>query len=101
MYVYNYIYMCLYIGIFLYFQWSERAMPGVLSQVNMIVSWAFILWGAFTVGRIIVDCLMLNSKGQMTAVNMRNGIVMSLMHFVPTLLMSVFMLKEGFAGKIQ
>lgn len=96
MYVYNYLYMCLYIGIFLYFQWVGRAMPDFLPQFNMIVSWGFLLWGTFTAGRIILDCLMLSSKGQMSAVHVRNGILLALMHFLPTVLMSVFMLKEGF-----
>ncbi len=99
MYVYNYIYMCLYIGIFLYFQWIGAAMPDILPQLNMWVSYAFLLWGTYSAGRIIVDCIMLNSKGQMTAAHMRDGILLSLLHFLPTFLMSVFMLKEGFLGK--
>lgn len=97
--MFNYYYMCLYIGIFLYFNWIERPLPAFLPQANMIVSWGFLLWGIFIAGRIILDCIMLNSKGQMTAEHMRNGIIMSLMHFMPTLLMSVFLLREGFAGK--
>ncbi len=99
MFVYNYIYMCLYIGIFLYFQWMGAAMPDILPQLNMWVSYGFLLWGTYTAGRIIVDCILLNYKGQMTAVHTRNGIVLALMHFLPTFLMSVFMLKEGFLGK--
>lgn len=96
MYLINYFYMCLYIGIFLYFNWTDRAMPGFLPQLNMIVCWGFLLWGTFIAGRVIVDCLALGSKGQMSAENVRNGIILSLMHFLPTLLMSVFMLREGF-----
>jgi|GEM_PF-1077420 len=96
---YNYIYMCLFIGIFLYFQWVEKMMPAALLLVNKFASWAFILWGVYVAGKIIVDCLMLSSKGQMAAEHVRNGILLSLMHFLPVLLMSVFMLKEGFLGK--
>jgi len=96
---YNYIYMCLFIGIFLCFQWMEKMMPPVLWQVNKFVSWAFIAWGVYAAGKIIVDCLMLSSKGQMSAEHVRSGILLALMHFLPVLLMSVFMLKEGFVGK--
>lgn len=96
MYVFTYLYMCLYIGIFLYFQWAGAPMPDMLPQINKWVCWAFLLWGTFEAGRIIVDCVMLNAKGQMSVVSMRNGILLSLMHFLPSFLMSVFMLKEGF-----
>ena len=99
MYFYNYIFMCLYIGIFLYFQWNDAPLPDFLHHLNVWVSYGFILWGGYTAGRIMVDCVVLNSKDQMTAANMRNGILLSILHFLPTFLMSLFMLNEGFAGK--
>ena len=99
MYLYNYIYMCLYIGTFLYFQWVDKVMPAALWQVNKFVSWGFLAWGVYSAGKIIVNCIMLNSKGQMAAEYVRSGILLAVLNFLPVLLMSLFMLKEGFAGK--
>ncbi len=99
MYFYNYIFMCLYIGTYLYFQWMDAAMPDYLRQLNIWVSWGFLLWGGYLAVRVIVDCVSLNAQNQMTADNMRNGILLSLLHFLPTFLMSVFMLREGFVGR--
>lgn len=97
MYFLNYIFMCLYIGIYLFFHLSNTPFPDFLRQVNTYTCWAFLLWGGFMAGRVIVDCLMLSAQNQMTAENVRNGILLAILHFLPTLLMSVFMLKEGFA----
>lgn len=74
-------------------------MPQPLPYVNTWVSWGFLLWGGFLAGRVIVDCILLTSKGQMSAGNARNGVLLAVLHFLPVLGMSVFMLKEGFAGK--
>lgn len=98
MYFYNFIFMCLYIGVYLYYQLTETALPAFLHQANIWISWGFLLWGGYMAAKIIVDCLMLNAKGQMTPEHVRSGILLALLHFLPTLLMSVFMLKEGFAG---
>lgn len=97
MYFLNYIFMCLIIGLYLFFQFSDSPFPDTLRQINTYVCWGFLLWGGFSSGRVIVDCISLSSQGQMSAENVRNGILMSILHFIPTLLMSVFLLKEGFA----
>lgn len=99
MYFFNYIFMCLYIGVYLCFQLTDTPLPALLSDVNVWVSWGFLLWGGYLSCRVIVDCLMLNAKNQMTQANMWNGLLLAVLNFLPTLLMSVFMLKEGFAGK--
>jgi hypothetical protein len=99
MYFYNYIFMCLYIATYLYYQVTEVPLPGFMQHLNVWVSWGFLLWGGYQAGRIIVDCLMLSAKNQMTPEHVRNGILLAVLHFLPTFLMSVFMLKEGFAGK--
>ena len=98
MHFYLYAFMCLYIGIFLYFNWVETPMPDHLPLVNTWVCFAFLLWGAYTAGKIVVDCISLKSKGQMSTVHMRNGILLAILHVLPTILMSVFMLNEGFAN---
>lgn len=99
MYFFTYIFMCVYIGIYLYFQWIDAAMPDFLRQVNIWVNWGFLLLGGYLAGKVILDCVLLHSKAEMTTENMRNGILLSLLHFLPTLLISVFMLREGFAGR--
>lgn len=99
MYFLNYIFMCVYIGIYLYFQVNDAVMPEALRQVNVWVSWGFILVALYFSGRVIVDCLMLSTKGEMSPENVRSGILLAVLQFLPTILMSVFMLKEGFAGR--
>lgn len=99
MYFFNYIFMCLYIGVYLYFQLTDTPLPAILSDANVWVSWGFLLWSGYLSGKIIVDCLMLNAKNQMTQANMWNGLLLAVLNFLPTLLISVFMLKEGFAGQ--
>ncbi len=74
-------------------------MPTFLPMLNKGISAFFLLWGLYGAGRIIIDCLRLHAKGDMTGEHMRNGILMSVLYFLPTLLMTVFMLKEGFVGK--
>ena len=59
----------------------------------------FLLWAGYQSGKIIVDCIRSSFTGEMSAPNVRNGILMALLNFLPTLLMSVFMLKEGFVGQ--
>ena len=95
----QYAFMCFYIGTYLYFQLDNTPMPAILSNVNTWISWGFLLWGVFLAGRVIVDCVILSSKDQMSAENVRNGILLAVLHFLPTLGMSLFMLKEGFASK--
>ena len=99
MYFFNYIFMCLYISVYLYYQWTGAPMPEFLPQINVWVSWGFLLYSGYLSAKIIVDCLLLNAKNQMSADNMLNGILLAVLNFIPVLLMSVFMLKEGFAGK--
>lgn len=99
MYFIQYAFMCLFIGTYLFFQWSNTPMPGFLHQANIWVFWGFLLWGGFLAGRVIVDCILLNSKSQMSAGNAWNGVLLAVLHFLPTLAMSFFMLKEGFVGK--
>lgn len=99
MYFYQYAFMCLYIGIHLYYELSEKAFPEALRTVNTWVMWGFLAWGGFWVVRIVFDCLWMGYKNQMTPVNVRNGILLAVLNFLPTLLIALFMLKEGFSGK--
>lgn len=96
MYFYAFIYMCCYITLYLYFQFTQTPMPGFLPYLNKGIGWGFILLGAYISGKIIVDCLASSAKGQMTQANMAGGILLALLHFLPTLLIALFMLKEGF-----
>lgn len=100
MYFINYGFMCLFIGLYLYFQLSNTPMPPYLNSARVWVSWGFLLWGGFEAGRVIVESLLLNAKGQMSSGNMYNGFLLAVLNFLPILLMSVFMLREGFAQKI-
>lgn len=99
MYFYQYIFMCLYVFGFLYFQVNALPIPEWMRQANTWVSFAFLLIGIFFSGRVIVDCIITNAKGQMTSVNMMRGILLATLNFLPTLLMSIFMLREGFVQK--
>lgn len=92
----NYIFMCLFIGAHLWFQFTEAPVPGFLRTANLVVFWAFLLIGGYFAGKVIVDCIMSSFKGQMTPVNVRNGILLATINYLPMVLMSVFMLREGF-----
>ncbi len=96
MYFLNYAYMCLVIGTYLYFQLTDTPIPDLFRQANTYACWAFLIWGGFLAGRIIVDCISMSAQGEMTAANVRNGIMLAILHFLPSLLMSIFLLKEGF-----
>ncbi len=98
MYIFQYVFMCLYIGLYLYFQLTNTPLPDFMREVNVWTSRAFLLWGGYVSVKVIADCIMLNAKSQMTADSMRNGILLATLNFLPTLLMSLFMLREGFAG---
>lgn len=97
MYLYHYLFMCLYIGVYQYFNWTDTPFPESLRPVNVWVNWAFLLWTGYTSGKIIVDCMLSGFRKQMTPANVRNGILLALLHFLPVLLMALFMLNEGFA----
>ncbi len=96
MYFFAYIYMCCYLAVYLYFQFANTPLPGFLSYLNAAVTWGFILWGGYESGKIIVDCVVTNAKGQMTQANMLSGILLAILVFIPTLLISLFMLLGGF-----
>ena len=96
----NFSFMCLYIGIYLSYQLRNKPLPDILRRANTYICWAFLIWAGFMSGRIIVDCLMLSAQGQMSAGNVRDGILLAVLNFLPNMLMSVFMLKEGFAGEL-
>lgn len=92
----NYSFMCLYIGIYLFFHLTNTPFPGFLQTVNLIVCWGFLLWGGYIAGKVILDCILLGTKGQMQPVHIRNGILLATLNYLPVVMMSVFMLKEGF-----
>ncbi len=92
----NFLYMCLLIGVYLYFHVTGSPFPEFLRSANRWISWGFLLWGGFIAGRVIVDCISLGAQEQMSAANIRSGILLALLDYLPTLLMSVFMLREGF-----
>ncbi|MCI1267369.1 MAG: hypothetical protein LKG19_12410 [Saprospiraceae bacterium] len=89
-------FMCLMIGIFLFFELSASSMPDILWKLNFWISWIFIVWASYTAGRVIVDCLKLSGQGQMSSENVSSSILLSILHILPTLAISIFMLKEGF-----
>lgn len=94
-----YLYMCLFIGTYLYHYATDAPFPDVLRTANTWICWALLLWGGYQAGRVIVDCLLLSAQNQMTATNVRNGILLALLGYLPTLLIGVFMLREGFVEK--
>jgi hypothetical protein len=96
MYFLNYIFMCLFIGIYLYYFLSGTPFPDFLQPVGRWVSWGFLAWAGLMSARIVVDCLLLGAKGQMTGPNVMNGILLAILNFLPVFLMSVFMLREGY-----
>ncbi|MEO6038158.1 MAG: hypothetical protein ABIQ93_07070 [Saprospiraceae bacterium] len=99
MYFQQYACMCLFIGAYLYFQLTNTPLPAFFTTANTWIFWAFLAWGAFQSGRIIVDCAMLSSQGQMSAPNAWNGILLAVLSLLPTLGMSLFMIKAGFLTK--
>lgn len=99
MYFIQYAFMCLLIGTYLFFQTTNAPVPAFLYQANTWVFWAFLLWGGFLAGRVVVDCILLNTKDQMSAGNAWNGVLLATLHFLPVLGMSLFMLKHGFVDK--
>ena len=99
MYFFNYFFMCLYIGVYLFYQLTDSSMPDFFPKINVAVNWGFLLWSGFMSGRIIVDCLLSRAKNEMTPANMANGILLAVLQFLPTLLIATFMLREGFANR--
>ena len=91
--------MSLYIGLYVFFQCAELPFPAFLSWVNLCVNWGFLLWSGYQAGKIILDCVLSNAKNQMTSEHMWSGIMLALLHVLPTALMALFMLRQGFAGK--
>lgn len=92
----NYIFLCLFIGIHLFFHLTNTPPPGFLRTVNLIVSCGFLLWGGYYAGKVIIDCIQLGAKGQMQPVHIRNGILLAILNYLPVVMMSVFLLKEGY-----
>ncbi|MFM9950720.1 MAG: hypothetical protein ACKV1O_22475 [Saprospiraceae bacterium] len=92
----NYIFLCLSIGVYLFFHLTNTPTPGFLRTVNLIVCWAFLLWGGYIAGKVIIDCIQLGAKGQMQPVHIREGILLATINYLPVVMMSVFMLKEGY-----
>lgn len=92
----NYAFMCVYIGIYLFYKLNEMPFPDYFRTINMCVCWGFLLWGGYYAGKVIIDCLQLNFKNQMTTPNMVSGILLAITNYLPGLMISVFMLKEGF-----
>ena len=98
MYFMQYGCMCLFIGAYLYFQMTATPPPPYFFTAATWIFGAFLLWGLFISGRIIVDCVQLNVQGQMTSENTRSGILLAVLNFLPTLGMSVFMMKHWFVS---
>lgn len=99
MYFFQFIFMCIYIAIYLYFELTGTPFPPVLRTINMGVCWLFLLWAGYIAGKVIIDCIVSNARNQMSTVNMYRGILLVTLQFIPTLLMSLFLLKEGFVSK--
>ncbi len=92
----NYIFMCLYIGIYLFFHFSGQELPAFMRTANTVICWGFLIWGGYVAGKVILDCILSGAKGQMQPVHIRNGILLATLNYLPVLMMSVFMLREGF-----
>lgn len=92
----NFVYLCLMIGTYLYYHTTGTPFPEHLRSLNTWVCWGFLAWGGFYAGRVIVDCILSGIQGQMQPEHIRNGILLALVSYLPTVLMSVFMLREGF-----
>lgn len=93
MYYIQYGFLCLFVGSYLYFHFSGALAPPSFDTARLVVAWGFLLWGGYFAGRIMVDCVMLYSKGEMTAPNLRNGFLLALLNYLPILLMSLFLLR--------
>ncbi|MBL7804145.1 MAG: hypothetical protein JNL02_10450 [Saprospiraceae bacterium] len=99
MYSIHYALMCLLIGVYLYFHLSGVALPPYFDTARLLVAWGFLLWAVYGAGRIMVDCILLYNKGEMTSMSARNGFLLALMHHLPFVLMSLFLLQKGYETK--
>lgn len=99
MYYINYAFLCLFVGVYVFFQMTETPVPAFWNTARVWISWGFLLWAGYSSGRIIVDCIVSNMKGEMSTGNALNGLLLAVLNMLPVFLMSIFMLKEGFAGK--
>ena len=96
MYFIQFAFMAGYVCLSLYFQSVNTPVPLFLTTASTWIAWGFLLWGGFGAVRIIVDCLQLRAKNQMTAENMRSGMLLAVLHFLPSFGMSGFIILEGF-----
>lgn len=78
------------------FRLVDASFPPLLLTLNFWVAVAFLGWGGYHALRVIIDCIALGARGEMQAVHMRNGIVLALMVYLPKVLMSWFLIREGF-----
>ncbi len=99
MYFIQYAFMCLIVGAYLFFQLNNTPVPGFFYQLNTWAAWAFLVWGGYYAVRVIVDCILLSAKSQMTAANAWNGVLLAVLNFLPVLGMSFFLLRQGFVSK--
>jgi hypothetical protein len=99
MYFINYAFLCLFVGVYVYFQMTGAPVPAFWNTARVWASWVFLLWAGFEAGRVILDSILTNLKGEMSTANMLNGMLMVVLNILPILLMSFFLLKEGYAGK--
>lgn len=93
---YQFIYLCLVILVNLYFEWNNAAWPTQWRTANFWINVGFLAIGGYFAARVIIDCIVSGSKGQMLPVNVRQGILMALLYYVPTIVMSLFLLKEAY-----
>lgn len=96
MYFYAYIYMCCFIAIYLFYQFTQTPLPAFLQYLHTGISWGFLLIGGYYCIKIVVDCLILYNKSEMSQTHMLNGMLLAFLHYLPTLLIALFMLKAGF-----
>ncbi len=93
----NYIFLCLSIGIYLFFHLTNTPTPGFLRTVNMVVCWAFLLWGGYIAGKVILDCIQCWApKGKCSRFISAKGILLATINYLPVVMMSVFLLREGY-----
>lgn len=95
----SYAFLCIFIGLYLYFQFNNQPLPAYFDQARVWVAWGLLLWAGFSAGRVIVSCISLGAKGEMTAEHIRSGMLLGVLHGLPAMLMAIFLLRSGFVTK--
>lgn len=93
---YQFIYLCLVILVNLYFELTGTAWPVQFRTANFWINVGFLALGGYFAARVILDCIVSGSRGQMLPINVRQGILMAGLYYLPTIVMSIFLIKEAY-----